>query len=162
MHRFLPGSLAVRPHPGQIATLGGRAAPCDVWFFKGLEWVLRSRLPGRPAASGPLRGLQSPRENPSALYSSSCEYVSLRSGRNEAHTASDQCCTPALGNSLFGPWTLLRLPLRGNPEAALLTSCASHLKTQAMCGLCGLFRLHVWLKLRTSPAGNCKVMKMEF
>ena len=103
MHRFRPGSLAVRPHPGQIAILGGRAAPWDVWFFKGLEWVLRSRLSRRPAASGPLRGLQSPRENPSALYPSSCEYVSLRSGRNEAHTASGQCCTPALGNnSLFG------------------------------------------------------------
>lgn len=60
------------------------------------------------------------------------------------------------------PWTLPRLPLRGNSEAALLTSCASHLKAQAVCGLCGLLRLHVWLKLRTSPAGNCKVMKMEF
>ena len=78
-------------HPGTCGSSRGWSGSCD------------PACPGARQPAAPLRGLQSPRENPSALYPSSCEYVSLRSGRNEAHTASGQCCTPALGNnSLFG------------------------------------------------------------
>ena len=92
------------PLPPRLARSPTPPGPnCHPWWARCTLGRVVLRGAGVPPALplAPAPGSRRPppwsaesRGDPSALYPSSCECVSLRAGRNEAPTASGQCCTP--------------------------------------------------------------------